>query len=181
MCVLQQVGCRFVVHVGTPVVSCSPQSEVRRCKLGSRYERWRNHSLWFFCLDCTVSCLWCLTSLSTSWLLSSHSHYLWQQSLLPLNIQIHAKSIYSEVQFNKLLMVPQPVSLVAANLPVSSKLKPMSEEETVEEELLSQMFSLIRNWFSKSNCYLELEVGGAKWKKDTLHWSTLWKMTKKTH
>lgn len=101
MCVLQQVRCRVVVHVGTPVVSCSPQSEVRRCKLGSRYEWWRNHSLWFFCFDCTVSCLWCLTSLSTSWLLSSHSHYLWQQSLLPLNTQIHAKTIYSEVQFNK--------------------------------------------------------------------------------
>lgn len=32
-------------------------------------------------------------------------------------------------------MVPQPVSLVAANLPVRSELKPMSEEETVEEEL----------------------------------------------
>lgn len=34
-------------------------------------------------------------------------------------------------------MVPQPVSLVAANLPVSSELKAMPEEETVEEELLS--------------------------------------------
>lgn len=65
-------------------------------------------------------------------------------------------------------MVPQPVSLVAANLPVSSELKPMSEEETAEEELLAQMFSLIRNWFSKSNCYLELEVGGSETKKKHL-------------
>lgn len=111
MCVLQQVGCgfnsrTFCVKLASVQVRCTCWNTCRAgfATVGGQGLGMRDGGITVCDSSVLIAQLPAMSHffvVQTSWLLSSHSHYLWQQSLLPGNIQIHAKTIYSEVQFNK--------------------------------------------------------------------------------